>query len=429
MEEQVGSLVENSYYELSMFGGSFKIAGSHITTNGRQLSTIHETYSIGYFYGYKKISDLSVRPMNEQEYQELNKRGQVFKQVATGSHYMQYTGNMFFNTGWVTEKFKATGRVVIDPHNFSRFNPDYRGKFFVHASNAETVPEMVEIPERKAFTCVPIICGFSLTVKRWGQMHIRDISAIKFDTQAFELLVMDPSRKALVRSLVENSGRGFTDIISGKGGGCVFLLHGPPGTGKTLTAEAISDLLKRPLYSVTVGELGVTTKDLELRLRQILELAWEWDAVLLIDESDIFLERRRDNDIKRNALVGIFLRLLEYHQGVLFLTSNRVKAFDDAFHSRISVALHYEALNDERRKQVFENLLSAAKISGIDTNKMSKYNLNGRQIKSTIRLAQSLAISEGVPVNTSHMEKTVSIALEFQRDLESDEIANEPCNV
>ena len=187
-------------------------------------------------------------------------------------------------------------------------------------------------------------------------------------------------------------------------------------------------MLKRPLYSVTVGELGVTTKDLEARLRQILELAWEWDAVLLIDESDIFLERRKDNDIKRNALVGIFLRLLEYHQGVLFLTSNRVKAFDDAFHSRISVALHYEALDQERRKQVFENLLGAAKITGIDTFKMSQYNLNGRQIKSTIRLAQSLALSQGIPVNTSHMERTVDVALQFQKDLESDEIANEPCN-
>lgn len=32
------------------------------------------------------------------------------------------------------------------------------------------------------------------------------------------------------------------------------------------------------------------------------------------------LEKRSENDIVRNAMVGIFLRLLEYHQGVLFLT-------------------------------------------------------------------------------------------------------------
>ena len=37
--------------------------------------------------------------------------------------------------------------------------------------------------------------------------------------------------------------------------------------------------------------------------------------------------------------VGVFLRLLEYHQGVLFLTTNRVKSFDSAFHSRIRSCL------------------------------------------------------------------------------------------
>jgi len=70
---------------------------------------------------------------------------------------------------------------------------------------------------------------------------------------------------------------------------------------------------------VSVGELGTSTIDLEEKLREILEIASVWDAVVLIDEADIFLEKRTEEDIKRNALVGIFLRLLEYHQGVLFL--------------------------------------------------------------------------------------------------------------
>jgi len=36
----------------------------------------------------------------------------------------------------------------------------------------------------------------------------------------------------------------------------IFLLHGPPGVGKTLTAEATAETLKKPLYTVNVGELG-----------------------------------------------------------------------------------------------------------------------------------------------------------------------------
>jgi AAA+ superfamily predicted ATPase len=73
------------------------------------------------------------------------------------------------------------------------------------------------------------------------------------------------------------------------------------GVGKALTAEAIADLLKRPLYTVAVGELGTDAKELEERLKEILEVACSWDAVVLIDEADIFLERRTENDIQRYA--------------------------------------------------------------------------------------------------------------------------------
>ena len=87
------------------------------------------------------------------------------------------------------------------------------------------------------------------------------------------------------------------------------------GVGKTLTSEAIAEHLHHPLYSVTVGELGTNTKDLETKLQEILEVASEsnddeidssgvWNAVILIDEADIFLEKRSDNDIVRNAMVG-----------------------------------------------------------------------------------------------------------------------------
>ncbi len=63
-----------------------------------------------------------------------------------------------------------------------------------------------------------------------------------------------------------------------------------------------------------MGELGTTTEALEHGLRDILEVASAWNAVILIDEADVFLEQRRDSDIQRNAMVGVFLRLLEYHQ-------------------------------------------------------------------------------------------------------------------
>ena len=78
-------------------------------------------------------------------------------------------------------------------------------------------------------------------------------------------------------------------MMIGKGRGLVAVLHGPPGTGKTLTAEGIAELLKRPLYMVSVGELGTNSRELELELNKILDVAHSWGAVLLLDEADVFL--------------------------------------------------------------------------------------------------------------------------------------------
>lgn len=51
-------------------------------------------------------------------------------------------------------------------------------------------------------------------------------------------------------------------------------------------------------------------------------------------------------------MVCVMLRLIEYFQGVLFLTSNRIGALDPAFQSRVQCALRYDALDETARAQV-----------------------------------------------------------------------------
>lgn len=75
----------------------------------------------------------------------------------------------------------------------------------------------------------------------------------------------------------------------------------------------------------SAGELGKDPRYLEAELQKILDICHAWGAILLLDEADVFLEKRNMQDIHRNALVSIFLRQLEYFQGILFLTTNRVE--------------------------------------------------------------------------------------------------------
>lgn len=271
-----------------------------------------------------------------------------------------------------------------------------------------------------------LVHGFSFTHKKWIDMFIDELSPVDWNPDCFDQLVLAPRQKKLVKALVTehiSSKNDFDDIIKGKGKGLVLVLHGPPGVGKTLTAECVAERCKRPLYVVSSGDLGTDSLTLDERLTQILDMASTWRAVLLIDEADVFLERRSLHDMERNALVSIFLRVLEYYQGILFLTSNRVDTFDDAFKSRIHVPLKYTGLDTSSRKQIWKNFLDRAEEGAVDEEgleKLAQHDLNGRQIKGIVRTATSLARYDGKNLDLETLEQVVEIQMDFERDLVGD---------
>ena len=192
---------------------------------------------------------------------------------------------------------------------------------------------------------------------------------VTWNKDAFERLVLPKKTKDLVKALVmvrtsklgEQQGMSLSgkrkrdDLIAGKGNGLIMLLHGGPGTGKTLTAESVAELAEMPLYNVTCGDIGTSADAVEKYLQTVLVLGKTWNCVLLLDEADVFLEQRSLSDLERNSLVSVFLRTLEYYDGILILTSNRVGTFDEAFKSRIQVALHYTNLDRVARKKIWKN--------------------------------------------------------------------------
>ena len=86
-------------------------------------------------------------------------------------------------------------------------------------------------------------------------------------------------------------------------------------------------------------------------------LCAQWRALVLIDEAEMLLEKRAAGDVVRNALVCVMLRILEFYQGTLFLTSNRVGCLDPAFQSRVTCALRYGARDAAGRRAVWRALL------------------------------------------------------------------------
>lgn len=276
----------------------------------------------------------------------------------------------------------------------------------------------------------PVVYGFAFNEKLWLEFTISGVRDIDYNEAAFDSLVLPANQKSIVRALVEShkfhAAKTIDDVVQGKGKGLVAVLHGPPGTGKTLTAEGISELLRCPLYMVSAGELGTDPAKLEFELQKILDIAHSWGAVLLLDEADVFLEKREVHDIHRNALVSIFLRLLEYFQGILFLTTNRVETFDDAFQSRIHVALRYGDLTTKAKRSVWAMFIDmcraqkgckVATFTDEELDALSRHQLNGRQIKNIVRTAQALALNEGATLCLAHVKSVMEVAENFERDL------------
>ncbi|KAI9868857.1 MAG: hypothetical protein M1813_004708 [Trichoglossum hirsutum] len=71
--------------------------------------------------------------------------------------------------------------------------------------------------------------------------------------------------------------------------------------------------------------MGTCDYELDARLSATFDPADRWNAVLLLDEADIFLEKRSPENLERNGLVSVFLRNLEYFRGILVLVANRVE--------------------------------------------------------------------------------------------------------
>ncbi|KAI5367976.1 Putative AAA+ ATPase domain, ATPase, AAA-type, core [Septoria linicola] len=268
--------------------------------------------------------------------------------------------------------------------------------------------------------CRSVVRGYLLGSKCWAEFEVDNIAPISWNEHAFDSLVSPPPRKRLLEALVRQQKdykAEFDDVVQGKGQGLIMLLSGPPATGKTLTAESISDHLKLPLYAISAGELGDTAKDIEHQFLSVLRLAASWDAILLLDEADAFLEKRSTQDTPgardRNKRVAAFLRILEYYRGILVLRTNRAVNFDDAFYSRIHLSLPFNPLDQHFREDIWKNFLKDTNVPQSDIPEFAREELNGRQIKNVVKMARLLAKDNGgLLLQSSQIRDVLSVTTE-----------------
>jgi SpoVK/Ycf46/Vps4 family AAA+-type ATPase len=234
------------------------------------------------------------------------------------------------------------------------------------------------------------------------KIHVDFLSEYIYDSEISEKLILPKYLKDLVAMLIEHSGANFSDIIEGKSGGAVVLLCGPPGTGKTLTAEVYAEAEQKGLYSVQCSQLGTDPENLEDELLKIFTRAQRWDAVLLLDEADVYV-LSRGSDLQQNAIVGVFLRVLEYQSNILFLTTNRPDDVDDAIASRCVARLNYKIPNAGDQAKIWNVLANAFNVNlgdeVIQQIVSDNPDLSGRDVKNLLKLACLISINRKTPIS------------------------------
>lgn len=181
----------------------------------------------------------------------------------------------------------------------------------------------------------------------------------------------------------------------------------------------------------------------EANLDHIFACAHSWNAILLIDEAEVVLEERTVQGRHQNEWASgtpspsmqhvivldaqlVFLKKVEYYKGILVFTTNLINVIDQAFLSRVSIAIEYPSLDANVRLKIWKGFIERINPK-VSTNRSrqqlldqaeewAESELNARQIRNIILTAESLAIGRGqtTEIKPDHIQTVLDHTIEFQ---------------
>lgn len=290
--------------------------------------------------------------------------------------------------------------------------------------------------DRKSVPEHPVLRLFSLAHHQFVWVNVHNIREYGYEKGLQNKLVLPSSHTTLVRALVSNldvlrieaEAEDRSRTIRAKARSSIILAKGAPGTGKTLTAEVYAEEIERPLYEVQSGQIGSEPEEIETNLKVILERSTRLRMPLLINEADIFVQKR-GRDFQTNAIVSVFLRLLEYHDGLVFLTTNRPEDIDDAVINRCIAAIEYgPPKTEEERRKLWEVQLAEFNVS-LSERQLDKVvrlfpKIVGRDVQNLIRLTSRVCKATGTEFSVKALcENAVFRSIEIAENERQDKPA------
>lgn len=288
-------------------------------------------------------------------------------------------------------------KVILDTRNSAL--PEVSGRF-------DNSPVVLDPETGKPGRICPIpvhlfMQVFRLDNHRFERINTNRLVAYQYNPGLADKLILPESHTNILDVLTSDTAAYLGDIIEGKSSGNVILCMGSPGVGKTLTAEVYSEIVQRPLYNLHSGELGTSPASVEKEIQEVFRRVKRWNCVLLLDEADVFV-RERGVDLNQNAVVAVFLRVLEYSEALMFMTTNLSEAIDDAIVSRCAAIIRYSNPTRDDRHAIWRVM---AENNGVQIPAPMLAELvdmfpsaSPRDVKHLLRLALRVAQGTGKPL-------------------------------
>ncbi|KAI0550012.1 P-loop containing nucleoside triphosphate hydrolase protein [Xylaria curta] len=429
-------------------------------TSGKCLTPKREVLTVSIYSSELPIGDLEVVPdwyFQDRNglFEKLLKRGRRFWEYTRTVSHKEYSGQ-----AWPRSSRQDSTKIVIDYITSSRhMNIQQTAPSRIccgatcftclgetlglrsypveapHDSDvctrvSQNVNREVEGPksiEHSLLFCPSRMWAFSLKHKSWELILPEDVDDVQYQTDALDQLILkaDDKKKleaALHTYQIDESVKNGDSIDRGNQGGLSILLHGNPGTGKTFTAECLAARHGIPLYKITCADLSTDLDALKKRLQETCLRAANWKALLLLDEADMFVQTRDMQDLHES-------------EALLFITSGRVDRLDQALESRITMPIHLPDLSFEVQQSIWKDLIWRLENPSPDQKKVwerfIKFDLeaaeggvyttmNGRQIKTCITAALTLARLENESLEITHVREILRMGREFRELLQAD---------
>ncbi|KAL8797101.1 MAG: hypothetical protein Q9182_007241, partial [Xanthomendoza sp. 2 TL-2023] len=388
----------------------FHVLCRYVCFNGERFGTARAGFHIQMFNGYKPISELLVFPLGFHSDPDLEERladrglGVLDFQ---GTSYRNYNGSAIaakndedeeYDKDEKLKSYHVTGRVIIDPFAFEKFEPgcvtvlekvegakerseaEKSQQSSISAIFCDLAKESrkghrpsIEMQQlnttrlRKQRECLclmsPMLPGFSLKIKKWLSFYVDNITTVSWNEEAYDHLVLPENTKSLLRTFVGKHGQSRAKYPDDVVGGKAMLQH------------------------------------------------------------------------------------LEYYQGIIFLTTNLLGSIDEAFLSRVNLHIRFPALSATSRRAIWTNFLNrllffdrpsmaqdddpgtqpvvtyASDLAPEDLDSLAEWNLNGREIKHVVKNAHLICHYGHLNMSLDRLTEAIHITTPFAGKVSPDQRA------